>query len=352
MAINENERWGFAPSKSLQEYMKELRRPMEKVDPRRYVSTWSEYEVLRKEIVPSFVMVLRTKGCSRYLSGGCTMCGYSKVSYEGHVSSDDIIEQFETALKNFKGEPVVKIYTSGSFFDGSEVPKDVQDLVLKETAHRSSLVLVESLPSFITKGRVEELGSIIGAEDSNLEVAMGLESANGTVRSHSINKSLSLDTFAQAARSLQENGLRTRTYLLLKPPFLTEREAIDDTKRSIEIATTFSDVISINPVNIQDGTLVEQLWHQRLYRPPWLWSLVDVLTTSDISASTMLISKPTGGGKQRGVHNCGSCDSVILQAIEQFSLGAGPALMKGITCECHEEWLDILALDSGLISQG
>ena len=69
-------------------------------------------------------------------------------------------------------------------------------------------------------------------------------------------------------------------------------------------------------------TLVEQLYAAGEYRPPWLWSVVDVIRQGReiLSEDSLLLCHPSGGGSKRGPHNCGKCDHKFLEAISDFSL--------------------------------
>src|SRR2546428_9720832 len=154
----------------------------------------------------------------------------------------------------------------------------------------------------------------------HLEVAFGLESTNERVLRFGVNKMWGLREHARAADLVRGAGGTVKTYLLVKPPFLTEREAIEDAVRSGHDADPHSDTISFNPVNVQRNTLVDRLFTRRQYRPPWLWSVIDVLErTKDLKAHVK--SHPTAGRMRRGAHNCGTCDRKAVDAIEEFSLG-------------------------------
>jgi len=142
--------------------------------------------------------------------------------------------------------------------------------------------------------------------------------------------------------------VRTKAYLLLKPPYLTESEAVDDVVRSVGEAAAHFDSLSVNPVHIQNGTVVEWLYHRGRYRPPWLWSLVDALTAgAKVRGDARLVSFPTAGGLARGPHNCGECDARVLAAIEEASLGQEFGPLASLDCACRAEWratLDLGAL--------
>jgi radical SAM enzyme (TIGR01210 family) len=117
---------------------------------------------------------------------------------------------------------------------------------------------------------------------------------------------------------------------------LTEREAIEDAVRSGHEADPYSDTVSFNPVNVQSRTIVDRLFRRGEYRPPWLWSVVEVLErTRDLNAHVK--SHPTAGGMIRGAHNCGTCDRRVVNAIEEFSLGLRDDFAD-LSCTCQDVW--------------
>ena len=93
---------------------------------------------------------------------------------------------------------------------------------------------------------------------------------------------------------------------------------IDYTLSSIRDTDGYSDDVSVNPMNIQKNTLVERLWKKNLYRPPRLWSLARILLDSRKPGRTV-ISYPTGGNHERGVHN-NDYDRKLLDLIVSSSL--------------------------------
>src|SRR2546428_11865268 len=153
-----------------------------------------------------------------------------------------------------------------------------------------------------------------------LEIALGLESTNENVLKYAVNKVWGLKEHARAASIAHELGATVKTYLLIKPPFLTEREAIEDAVRSGHEADPYSNTVSFNPVNVQSRTIVDRLFRRGEYRPPWLWSVVEVLErTRHLKAHAK--SHPTAGGMLRGAHIRGISDRRGENEIEEFSLG-------------------------------
>ncbi|EQD41744.1 Radical SAM domain protein, partial [mine drainage metagenome] len=136
--------------------------------------------------------------------------------------------------------------------------------------------------------------------------------------SETINKGSTFAKYKVSAMTAKKLGFTVRTYLLFKPPFITEKEAMDDMIKSISDIDAFTDDISVNPMNIQKNTYVEYLWKKHLYRPPRLWSLARILLETRKPGRTV-ISYPTGGNRERGVHNP-EPDRKLLDLIVSSSL--------------------------------
>ena len=309
------------------------------------VSVWKEKENLDGEVVDAGVVILRTSGCAHSKDSGCTMCGYNVDSSED-VSQADLIAQFSSASKGLAGMRMLKVYTSGSFLDDREVSAEARGHIMDWCREHGQRLLFESRAEYIT---AESIGPVIEAHE-DVEVAIGLESANDKVLKYAINKNMTLADYDRAATTVKSAGAKLRSYVLLKPPFLTEAEAIEDAISTARHAALKSDTISINPVNVQKGTVVERLWKSWSYRPPWLWSVVEVLNAC-AELDRKVVCDPTGGGKERGAHNCGGCDGDVLTAIRDFSLNQTGAKIELDKCECRQLWETVRELE-GLVVGG
>ena len=314
----------------LQQLVKDERRPRN-FDPREYISTWTEKDLHHGKVVDAWVIIFRTRGCYWARASGCSMCGYvNDVAQE--VAPADILHQLDTVLQKHESQPMVKVYTSGNFFDDHEVSPEVRDKILDGLGDRCDKVIVETLSHLLRTEQVEQAMNHV----DELEIALGLESTNDRVLRHAVNKVWGLKEHAHAAQLAHATGATVKTYLLIKPPFLTEREAIEDAVRSGHEADPYSDTVSFNPVNVQSRTIVDRLFRRGEYRPPWLWSVVEVLKrTRDLRAHVK--SHPTAGGMVRGAHNCGSCDRKVVNAIEEFSLGLRREF-DDLSCACKDVW--------------
>jgi hypothetical protein len=309
---------------------------------------WTEQERFRDGVVDALVVILKTRGCTWALQGGCTFCGYVNDSMVRKVTGEHMLEQMKRALASqYKAQRVVKIYTSGSFLDDTEVPREAQPSLLSLLPESVEKVTIEAQSHHATR---EKLAALRGAlrPQVELEVAFGLESAHEPVLAYSVNKDDRFADFVAACEAARALGVRTKSYIMVKPPFLTEREALDDCVATALKAAPHCDLLSLNPCNVQSRTIVEKLWRRGQYRSPWLWTVAEALRRVSAATSTPVRSNPVGAGQPRGAHNCGQCDAAVAESIEQFSLSRDPSVLPGAACACREEWLDILELEGFL----
>ena len=303
---------------------------------------WTEDDVLDGQPVQAFVVIFQTSGCFWANHSGCSMCGYFRDS-NPNTTDDDLRQQLTVALNRYDGQLMVKIFTSGSFFDTQEISPVMQQAILNAFFSRAQQISVETRPEFI--GHIHELRI---PPEKQLEIAMGLESSNDRVLEHSITKGFTYTQWRVGAEWVAEAGHLLKVYLLIKPPFLTEAEAIKDAIFSAHQVADIANTISFNPVAIHGYTLVDYLWHRGLYRPPWLWSVIEVLTSSADQVESIIKCDVVAGGTRRGAHNCGNCNGVTLDAIHSFSLDGDPVIFDDLQCNCREEWMDALELDGFL----
>jgi len=325
--------------------MREIRsRKDETYDPREPTRVWLDEDNTPDGVYDSLTIILNTGGCRWARAGGCTMCGYVAESVDGgSVSHEDLMAQIDVCLDHEEEKSddldgdtagLIKIYTSGSFLDEREIPAETRQAIAETFADRERIV-VESLPDFVAEEKIADFTDV-GLET---DIAVGLETATDRVRRDCVNKYFEFSEFERAAADARDAGAGIKAYLLMKPPFLSESEAIADMKRSVRKCADVEGchTVSMNPCNVQRHTMVEDLFHGDGYRPPWLWSVAHVLETT-AEKEVIVVSDPVGHGSDRGAHNCGECDDRVQRAIKDFDLRQDPAVFGQVSCECERTW--------------
>ncbi len=292
-------------------------------------------------------LILDAGGCRWALeSGGCSMCGYVNDTCRRPVSDAEMASQLARFLKTMpgsKGPYGLRIFTSGSSLDDREIGPKAWEMVFEGLRSLSGLseLTVESRPQHVTEEKVASLvESIPGVE---VEVAMGLETSSDWIREACIGKGFAFEEFVGACRAARSCGARTKAYVLLKPPFLSEFDSGCDSVQTVLDIRDLVDSVSLNACNVQKGTLVEELFRAGMYRPPWIWTVLEVLREArrSLEASKNVICDQVAFGTRRGPHNCKRCDRAATGMVSRFSLSQDPCHLEGLECACRGDWEEI-----------
>jgi archaeosine synthase beta-subunit len=201
----------------------------------------------------------------------CLMCDLWKNTTEETVDQGSIPEQIEWALNQLPPVRHIKLYNSGSFFDERAIP--VADYgKIASLLKGFDTVIVESHPKVLGQ-RCLDFRNMLKPK---LEVALGLETVHPEVL-RKLNKKMTIDDFRNAVSFLTMNGISSRAFVLLRPPFMNENEGMEWAERSIDFAfTAGAGCCTIIPVRGGNGAM-EQLQKEDLFNPPDIRSLEHVL---------------------------------------------------------------------------
>lgn len=300
------------------------------------------------------VMFLLSNGCEWALKDGhgCTMCGHlaKQLRTDEVIPVDNYLHQFGEEFENidFKESPLLNLFNNGSLLNDNEISPDARNGILKKIGREKNIkmVVLETRPEFVTENKIKEIKRLLPGK--HVEIAVGLEMKNDMYRTICVNKGFSLQQYDRASRLIREY-LDLRTYVLLKPPFLTEREGIENAVETVEHAfARGSRTVSLEACTVQDFTLVDYLYESGLYSTPWLWSIIEVMKRVKV--------KPPGKfiiglfqfypSPSKTPFNCEKCSDRILDAICNYNRTLDIALLENLNCECRKKWEEVVAEDS------
>jgi radical SAM enzyme (TIGR01210 family) len=294
------------------------------------------------------VVYLMSNGCEWALKSahGCTMCGHlaKQARRDKPISVEDYLRQFEEEFKqiDFKQYPILNLYNNGSFINDNEIAPEARRGMLKMINDNPEIkmLVLETRPEFVTEEKVREIKVLI--PDKHVELGVGLEIKDDFYRGICINKGFSLHRFNYAA-SIITKYLNLRTYVLLKPLFLTEKEgielAIDTIEHSFSVGAT---TVSLEACTIQDYTLMKYLYERGMYSTPWLWSIIEVVKGVKTPGKLIVGLFKFFPSPSAVPNNCDQCNEKVMEAIVQYNRTLNPKVFDGITCECKKEWKEIL----------
>jgi hypothetical protein len=297
------------------------------------------------------MVILTAPGCTyARTSGGCTNCGFPQVFGTGQpVSAEDYLAQAQAALTRIPSgsqAPVeVDFYNSGSYFNPEEVPEPAQPAMLAIAAARPEVtsLLVETRPEYVTSARLQR--AVAACCGKPLEIGIGLESANPDILSRRIHKGYAWEEFAAAAGLIADAGAGLLVYVLLKPIHTGEREAIEDSVdtarkifalgRELKAPTR----VALEPCFVAPQTPLYQAFEQGHYRPPWLWSVVEVVSRIAPLGPVLVGLSDEGMNPRQAPHNCERCTGIFRDALAAFNRTQDPSDLRALSCDCRQLWL-------------
>lgn len=311
----------------------------------------SIYDFDEKRTVVHLTLLLPGKGCAWACdkNGGCTMCGFpEKVRKIGKKFTDkDLISLYKTAeLMTLKDKPhTLTIYNAGSFINDNEISFKVQKEVCQRVKNHPTIkkLFFESRAEFITNEKIKTLKNILG--DKKLTIAIGLEAQDDKIRNIYIHKGLSKKMYEKAIKTIRQSGAKSLTYVFIKPVFLSEKEAIIEAINTAKYAFDVeTDEVAFESAFIQEGTLMEQLYKEKKFKPPWLWSIIEIVKRTHNLGNIHL-----GGFEDEPPpiaipDNCPKCSERIKKIFQEYRETHNINLFNNLECSCKKEWDKITKL--------
>ena len=251
------------------------------------------------------VIGFANKGCgfrdNDPLGLGCLSCGYYAGirRLPGSQPVAALEEQFIAgvweAVKRSARPDVIEFLSDGSFLCDREMPEKAKRRILQRVGQMKYIrrVLLESRPEHITEQELEERTRSLDRAQ-RLEIGIGLESRDDFVREVCIRKAIRIDFFEQKLRLVKEFGDRSGRpisivcYVLLKPAYLSEQEAVEDAVRTVRYLARLEEEIGIRivpkiePAVIARGTILDVLFSEdpsspTYYSPLSYWTVLELL---------------------------------------------------------------------------
>jgi len=309
------------------------------------------YDSAVKEPINRWVLLFPGSGCSWAKSeqGGCFMCGFKsridEITKDIRISPRELIEIYKASKSMVSGKMAenLTIYNGGSFLNNDEVPLEVQLEICEDVSSIPSIkvLFVESRPEFVTEEKISLLVSKLGGK--KLKVGVGLECVSDDIREKCVNKGLSKEDFERAVVLLRNNGVEVLTYVFIKPLYITEREAISEAIRTTNYAFQVgSNEVTLEAALVQKGTKMEEVYRKGDFRPPWLWSVIEVLKATyqlgtvnvgDFTDEPPPIATP---------YNCEKCSSKITSLFNKYKESHEIDIFDKIDCDCKSIWRESL----------
>ena len=238
------------------------------VDPQKLYAWLVEKErTISGEIEDIAIIFLTNRECPFR----CLMCDLWKNTTDVPVPVGAIPNQIEWALNHLPEVKHLKLYNSGSFFDGRAIPEEDYKRIASLISSFET-VIVESHPRLIN----EKCLIFRDMLKPDLQIALGLETVYPEIL-RKLNKQMTLEDFRNSVSYLTQHRILSRAFILLRPPFLSESEGIYWAERSLDFAFRIGvECCTVIPVRAGNGAM-DLLLEKGDFAPPDIHSLETVL---------------------------------------------------------------------------
>jgi radical SAM enzyme (TIGR01210 family) len=283
-------------------------------------------------------------GCSwAKRTGGCTFCSFQRAvdNYTGGgpVLDSEYIDLFKAGHRLIHGSREINIFNGGSFWDG--LPKQVQDVITARLAMDPAVkqLNIESRPEYITPENISNTRA--GLNLKRLRVGIGLETQDDNLRNKMLNKGMTRQGFEGAVKLLKEMECLVAVYVLMKPhKSLREADAIAETVATIKYVHGLgADVVLLQAMMIMPDSLSYGWYHDGDFRPPWLWSVIEVIRQTH-KLLPIRLGKFEDSPKPLAIPtNCWKCNNAINTRLDHFRENLDFSLLENIPdCDCRIKW--------------
>jgi radical SAM enzyme (TIGR01210 family) len=279
------------------------------VDPRKANGVWVEAEA---DGCGGQVKVLTVLLAVSECPWRCAMCDLWQQTLDRPTAVGDVPKQMESALHGLTNDVRwIKLYNSGNFFDAKSIPTADHERIA-ELCHPFERVIVENHPRLCTD-RVLSFSRRLAGQ---LEVALGVETLQtGMLRR--LNKGMNRDDIDGAIHRLRSWQIDVRAFLLLRPPWTLEQEAIRWTELSLRHLFRLGvRHASIIPVRAGNGWL-QELHSKGEFTPPSTRALETIMNRAMMIPGRGVVTADLWNWPP--VDTCSHCAELRKQRLDEIN---------------------------------
>ncbi len=279
-------------------------------------------------------VIFYTQACRWSRCIGCNLP--SKMSLQ-HIDFKSIMEQidnlFETPDIKSKKNKIKKVIISnnGSVLDEVTFSSTaLMYLLAKLNINFTNLLIlaIETRPEFVDMEELEFLQRAMNERETptKIELCIGFEVFNDSIRNDSFDKGLTLDTFEEFVNKVSKYDYLIKCYFMQKPvPEMTDREGIIDIQNAIDYLAMVSRKYGIkinmhlNPTFVAKNTALEKAFNTGKYLPPKLIDIAEAALHAKEKNISMFIGLSDEGLAVKGGSFIQSGDEEIIEKLIFFN---------------------------------
>ncbi len=278
----------------------------------------------------------------------CLGCNLPSMMSSRHIPFDDIIKQvdflFEIPEIHEKKIQIKKLIVSNN---GSVLDEDTfSSTALMYLLCRANLYLpqlsafsMETRPEYVDVEELEFISRALkeGKTATRLELVIGFEAFDETVRNALFDKGLSLDIFEKFVQKISPYGFSLKCYFMLTPvPGISDKDAVLDIKKGIDYLSDISEKYSIpvnmhlNPTYVATGTILEDAFANGKYQPPFIKDAIEAVLHAKNKSLSIFVGLSDEGLAVEGGSFIRPGDEPLIEGLDAFNKTGDYSLLEVI----------------------
>ena len=207
------------------------------------------------------------------------MC-LNELKYSNNITVEDIKNIWPSIEKQITELEVNKVFLStyGNILSEDEFPNEALEYLLKRINEidKIRVVIFETHYKEITEQKLIFLKSILTNKYIDFEI--GVETVNKDIQNNYLNKEIDLDELKNTIDLIHKYDMTVEANVLIGIPFLTAKEQIECAVDSAHwLFENEIDEVVLFPVNIINGSTIEELYKNNKYNVISQWMVIKVL---------------------------------------------------------------------------
>ncbi len=274
----------------------------------------------------SLEIAFLSKRCCNDAKGSCIMCdyGYSNVTY----SDDEYIKEMKRIINEYERIDSILLCTNGSILDENQISNELFTKILNIVRESKIEELqIETHYLNIDNTKLDLIKSICG--NKTITIELGFETANEIYQNKLIMKNIDIYRFEKTLFLIQSYGFSSILNIMLGLPFLSVKEQILDTFKTIQWAFAHNCRAVVFPINIKPYTLLSHMKKTGFYQNISYWAIIYLLKMfrcEDLSKITIAWygdreeGDPFTDEKAIFPASCDVCHPKLMKFFEQFNV--------------------------------
>ncbi|MDC7223545.1 MAG: hypothetical protein PQJ60_07365 [Spirochaetales bacterium] len=267
----------------------------------------------------------------------CTGCNLPSQMSQTHVGYKDLFKQVDYIFHNLLNDDQkvnlkkIIISNNGSILDEKTFSTTALFYFIGKMNYHCpniSTLTMETRPEYVEFEELTLLSRALEEGDTPtiLELAIGFEAYDSSVRNDQFLKGLELSKFEGFAKNAGKFGFHLKCYFMLKPvPGLSEQDAEEDIRKAItylgEVSEKHNVTINmhLNPTYVAKGTPLEESFLAGDYEPPRLPSLVNIIRHAKDHSLSLFVGLDDEGLAVQGGSFIREGDEKLITKLEEFN---------------------------------